>query len=67
MTGINNIDKWAKALGLGEKTGVELPGEIEGIRSNRNIKRRFLLIYGEKLIQLPLQLGSYTMNLPLCN
>jgi len=40
MTGIDKIDKWAQAFGLGEKTGIELPGEIEGIRSNREYKAK---------------------------
>lgn len=38
MTGIDNIDKWIEKLGLGVKTGIELPGEIAGIRSNRTYK-----------------------------
>lgn len=37
-TGISNIDKWAQKFGLGEYTGVELPGENKGQRSNRNYK-----------------------------
>ena len=32
-TGIDNIDKWAKAFGLGEKTGIEI-AEYAGYRSN---------------------------------
>jgi len=40
MTGIDIIDKWAKSFGLGEKTGIELPGEIEGIRSNKEYKAK---------------------------
>lgn len=38
MTGIDNIDKWIEKLGLGVRTGIEIPGEIEGIRSNRAYK-----------------------------
>ncbi|NMB96662.1 MAG: penicillin-binding protein 2 [Clostridiaceae bacterium] len=75
MTGINNIDKWAKALGLGEKTGVELPGEIEGIRSNREYKAKISpYIWGKadtassSIGQLyheftPLQLANYTATI----
>jgi penicillin-binding protein 2 len=37
-TGISNIDKWAQKFGLGEYTGIELPGENRGHRSNRNFK-----------------------------
>ncbi|HOJ09337.1 MAG TPA: penicillin-binding protein 2 [Clostridiales bacterium] len=40
MTGIDNIDKWAAYFGLGVKTGIELPGEIEGIRSNKEYKKQ---------------------------
>lgn len=32
-TGIKNLDKWAKAFGLGEKTGIEIP-EYAGYRNN---------------------------------
>ena len=38
-TGINNIDKWMKAFGLGEYTGIDLPGEERGHRSNRETKK----------------------------
>lgn len=31
MVGIDRLHKWATALGLGEKSGVDLPSEIEGI------------------------------------
>ena len=33
--GIDNIEKYAKLFGLGEKTGVELPGEKKGIVAGR--------------------------------
>jgi penicillin-binding protein 2 len=33
MIGIDSINKWAEKLGLGEKTGIDLPGEQEGTRS----------------------------------
>ncbi len=38
-TGINALDKWVKAFGLGEYTGIDLPGEEKGYRSNRETKR----------------------------
>lgn len=38
-TGIDAIDKWGQTLGLGELTGVDLPGEIVGIRASRETKR----------------------------
>jgi len=38
-TGIDAIDKWGKTLGLGELTGVDLPGEVQGIRASRETKR----------------------------
>ncbi|MBN2853805.1 MAG: penicillin-binding protein 2 [Clostridia bacterium] len=37
-TKIDAIDKWAKAFGLGEKTGIDLYGESKGIRSNPDYK-----------------------------
>lgn len=37
--GIDNIDKWAKEFGLGELTGVDVPGELRGLRANRSTKK----------------------------
>ncbi|WP_265443966.1 penicillin-binding protein 2 [Acetivibrio straminisolvens] len=37
--GIDNIDAWAKNFGLGEYTGIELPGEQKGIRANKQTKK----------------------------
>jgi penicillin-binding protein 2 len=31
MTGIDKIHKWATLLGLGEKTGIDLPNEVQGL------------------------------------
>lgn len=39
--GIGTVDKWAKAYGLGELTGIELPGEITGTRSNQESKEKY--------------------------
>ncbi|MCQ2482169.1 MAG: hypothetical protein MJ153_01610 [Clostridia bacterium] len=38
-TGIDNIDAMGERLGLGEFTGVDLPGEICGVRASRETKR----------------------------
>lgn len=38
-TGINMIDFWGKKLGLGEYTGIDLPGEARGIRASRETKK----------------------------
>ncbi|MBQ0012038.1 MAG: hypothetical protein KBT07_04965 [Clostridiales bacterium] len=38
-TTINEIDRIGKSLGLGEKTGIDLPGEKPGTRANRVNKR----------------------------
>lgn len=38
-TGIDNIDAMGKKLGLGELTGIDLPGENSGIRASRETKR----------------------------
>lgn len=37
-TGIDNLDKWAKNFGLGEYTGIDLPGEYKGNRNSRDYK-----------------------------
>ncbi|MBR6880085.1 MAG: hypothetical protein IKN14_03300 [Clostridiales bacterium] len=38
-TGIDNIDAMGKRLGLGEYSGIDLPGEICGVRASRETKR----------------------------
>ncbi len=38
-TGIDKIDKWMKLFGLGEYSGIDLPGEEKGFRSNRETKK----------------------------
>lgn len=38
-TGIDNIGKWARHFGLGEKTGVDLDGESAGILSSKQYKK----------------------------
>lgn len=37
--GIDKLDYWAKLFGLGTKTGVEIPFEIDGFRANRDTKK----------------------------
>lgn len=39
MTGVDQIDKYGKMLGLGEYTGIDLPGEAKGFRSSRETKK----------------------------
>jgi len=39
-TGIDNIDAMGRRLGLGEYTGIDLPGEIRGVRASRQTKIR---------------------------
>jgi len=34
-TGIDMLDKWAKNFGLGEKTGIDIGGELQGRRNSR--------------------------------
>ena len=40
MLGVDKIHKWATLLGLGEKTGIDLPNEIEGLVPSTEWKRR---------------------------
>jgi len=40
MVGVDKIHKWATLLGLGEKTGIDLPNEIEGLVPSTEWKRR---------------------------
>ena len=42
MTGIDKIHKWATLLGLGEKTGIDLPNEIQGLVPSPEWKREKL-------------------------
>ena len=37
-TGIDNISSYAKIVGLGELSGIDLPGEVAGIRPSREMK-----------------------------
>jgi penicillin-binding protein 2 len=39
MTGIDKIHKWATLLGLGEKTGIDLPNEAQGLVPSPEWKR----------------------------
>ena len=42
--GIDNLEKFARAFGLGTYTGINLPGESDGLVANRRYKER---VYGE--------------------
>ena len=42
MTGIDRIHKWATLLGLGEKSGVDLPNEVQGLVPSTKWKRERL-------------------------
>ena len=45
MLGIDRIAKWATALGLGDKTGIDIPNEIQSIMPSTEWKRTR---FGEK-------------------
>lgn len=45
MVGIQKIAKWAKLLGLGEKSGIDLPNELQGIVPSPEWKKA---VTGEK-------------------
>ena len=40
MLGVDRIHKWASALGLGERSGIDLPNEIRGIMPSTEWKQR---------------------------
>jgi penicillin-binding protein 2 len=40
MTGVDKIHKWATHLGLGEKTGIDLPNEVGGLVPSTEWKRK---------------------------
>jgi penicillin-binding protein 2 len=40
MLGVDRIHKWASALGLGEKTGIDLPNEVQGLVPSTEWKRQ---------------------------
>ncbi len=45
MLGVDRIHKWASALGLGERSGIELPNELKGLVPSTQWKRD---VKGEK-------------------
>ena len=38
MTGIDRIHKWATLLGLGEKSGIDLPNEVQGLVPSHRVE-----------------------------
>ncbi len=40
--GVDRINEWAKKLGLGQKTGIDLPGEVAGLVPSREWKEALL-------------------------
>ena len=42
--GIDNLEKYARMFGLGDYTGINLPGEVNGLVANRKYKEK---VYGE--------------------
>ena len=45
MLGVDRIHKWASALGLGERSGIDLPNELKGLVPSTEWKRD---VKGEK-------------------
>jgi penicillin-binding protein 2 len=41
MTGIDKIHKWATMLGLGEKSGIDLPNEVQGLVPSPEWKQQY--------------------------
>lgn len=75
--GIDNIHKYLSLFGLGQRTGIDIPGELSGLLPSREWKRRTRnqpWYHGETLITgigqgfmltTPLQLASITSTLSL--
>ena len=42
MLGVDRIHKWATLLGLGVKTGIDLPNELQGLVPSTEWKRQTL-------------------------
>jgi penicillin-binding protein 2 len=42
MLGVDRIHKWASALGLGERTGIDLPNEVKGLVPSTEWKQRVM-------------------------
>jgi len=40
-TGIDTLNKWARIFGLGEKTGIDIPGEYKGVLASRESQRQY--------------------------
>jgi len=71
-TGIFQLGNWAKTLGLGSKSGIDLPGEVKGIVPNEEWKKQTLnedwytgdtvnMSIGQGYLEVtPLQVNRYT-------
>lgn len=71
-TGIENLGNWAKTLGIGSKSGIDLPGEVKGILPNEAWKEKTLnepwylgdtinMSIGQGYLEVtPLQVNRYT-------
>lgn len=72
--GVENLVKWARLFGLGQKTGIELPGEAEGLVPDKLWKERktgekwflgntYHLSIGQgDLLTTPLQIARMTLG-----
>jgi penicillin-binding protein 2 len=53
--GAHNIQKWARRLGIGRPTGIDLPGETEGLVPNPKWRNR---LFKQKLTDRPWSVGD---------
>jgi len=72
LTGAEDIAKWATNLGLGNKTGIDLPGEVAGLVPTPNWKKKIrheqwylgntyhLAIGQDDILATPLQINNMT-------
>lgn len=71
-TGVDTLDKWAGELGLGQKSGIDLPGESKGIVPSKDWKMKQLnepwylgdlinMSIGQGFLEVtPIQVNRYT-------
>jgi len=64
MVGIDKINKWATALGLGVKSGIDLPNEVQGLVPSTEWKRERMHAIGQGQVSVtPVSMAVYMATL----